>query len=267
MMKSGGGSGPDRQLVCGPPIRGLDGVLRPGRIVLFGEIHGTKESPDFLHDVVCESLRRGQPTLVALEMPATEQEPLAAFLRADDEREAIAGLLRSEHWTGPWKDGRNSLAMLDLLRRVREYHRRGHPVRVAAFDRPSSQGGVADREKFMADRLGHLALQNREAVVLVLSGNLHTRTTPHPHHSVAGPSMAALLQQRGFPVVNLALRHSGGTAWFCAPACGVAQLPARHPRSSRRQIVLSDNVDGHQGTYDVGQVHASPPAVPEKPRG
>jgi hypothetical protein len=48
---------------------GLDAVVKPGALVLLGEIHGTNEIPDFVGDAACAGARKGR-VHVGLELPA-----------------------------------------------------------------------------------------------------------------------------------------------------------------------------------------------------
>ena len=66
-----------------PSIDGLDPLIEPGRILLLGEIHGTVESPGFVLDVACHTVRAGLPLVVGLELDASEQDRVNVYLQSD----------------------------------------------------------------------------------------------------------------------------------------------------------------------------------------
>ena len=51
------------------PLPHADTLLRPGVIVLLGEIHGTEQGPALVSTLVCRTLKRGLPVNVGLEIP------------------------------------------------------------------------------------------------------------------------------------------------------------------------------------------------------
>ena len=66
-------------------------------------------------------------------------------------------------------------------------------------------------------------------------------------------------------VVALDVAHSGGTTWMCTPEeCGAQRVRGRGEAAAELfTIVLHEELqpDGHHGSYWVGELHASPPAV------
>ena len=57
---------------CRMPL-GWDTVAaRKPQFVIFGEVHGTRQAPDFVGDVACALAARGERILVAIEHSATE---------------------------------------------------------------------------------------------------------------------------------------------------------------------------------------------------
>ena len=59
---------PRPALSC-PDVPGLAPLLKPGHIVLLGELHGTNESPQFLNDALCIALQNGRAVTIGLELP------------------------------------------------------------------------------------------------------------------------------------------------------------------------------------------------------
>ena len=82
------------------------------RYVVFGELHGTREAPAFVTQVVCALAARGKRVLFAIEHPATEDEALRDAWNLPERRFADA-LFRTA-WTLS-NDGRDSRAMFDMI--------------------------------------------------------------------------------------------------------------------------------------------------------
>jgi hypothetical protein len=114
-------------------IAGLDQVLTPTAVLLIGEMHGTRESPAFVEELVCAALARRLPVTVALEIPHQEAVPLDAVLASAGDAEAPRALLVGPFWDGAYQDGRRRIATLELLARLRRGRRHGQPVEVALF--------------------------------------------------------------------------------------------------------------------------------------
>ena len=62
------------------PIEGLEPLLKPGRILMLGELHGTEESPAFILDVACNAAAKKLPVVVGLELRSDLQGSVDTFL-------------------------------------------------------------------------------------------------------------------------------------------------------------------------------------------
>ena len=140
------------------PIAGLEPWLRPGAVLLLGEIHGTAQSPAFAGDAACRAARSGLPVVVALEQPVAGQQRVDTFLASDGGEHARRALLAGPFWQSGYQDGRASQAMLELIERVGRLRRSGSPARVVLFDTGAAQGGPA-RDRGMAERLAELVAE------------------------------------------------------------------------------------------------------------
>jgi hypothetical protein len=89
-----------------PPIEGSQPLLRPGNILLLGEIHGTVESPMFMLDMVCHAARSDLAVIVGLELPLAEQVRVDAFLDSQDSESDRTALLAGSSWQASYQDGR-----------------------------------------------------------------------------------------------------------------------------------------------------------------
>jgi uncharacterized protein (TIGR03067 family) len=253
----------DQQKAKCEPIEGLQALLKPGSVLLLGELHGTVESPKFARDVACHAAAAGLDVVVALELSAIAKDDFEGYLssaRTSSDREAF---LSGSQWQRGYQDGRTSRAMFDLIGELGRLRREGHSVRVALFD-AQPKGGGQPRERAMAANVAASVEALPEAMHIVLTGNFHSRITPGGRMGPDYEPMGYLLSRSigAERVTSLDVSHAGGSAWICAPECGVAQLRGRG--SAKRWKIEIDEATrpaGHHGWYSVGTITASPPAV------
>ncbi len=180
-------------MILGPPISatatvtsevscdevpGLETLpLEAGTVLLFGEIHGTAEAPDLVADTVCQAIRRGHSPVVALEVPLEETARVKAYLSSDGSADARKALLSSQFWQREYQDGRSSRAILALIEQLRRLRDHGGSLTVVLFDEsdPSREPGARDRA--MAQRLAKELTGEPDRLAVVLTGNVHARTT------------------------------------------------------------------------------------------
>ena len=236
--------------------------LGAGSTVLVGDLHGTKEIPAFVGQLVSALTAHG-PVVLGLEISPAQLPGLDAFLASDGGAAAKAAALRDPWWRSEYQDGRRSVAMFELLEAMRRARAGGRRIEVACFD--IDHGGEVDaerREEVMAANVRALRGRDRAAAVVIYAGNLHTRR--------AGVSfkpdfvwMAMRLAKAGVDFVSLNVRYSGGTAWTCTSAnaadCGA------HPLEGiphERGVHLEPSSDGgYDGWFGLGEINASPPAA------
>jgi hypothetical protein len=176
-------------------VEGLQPLLTPGSGLLLGEIHGTVESPAFVANAACLALRAGHPVTVVLEVPREEQGRVDAFLASHGTAADRTALLDSPFWTDVYQDGRRSQAMLALLDDLRKLRQGGRPVRATLMDRTERPSSGQERDHWMAEELAQTFDKNPDAVVIVLSGNVHSRIT-------RGTPWEANYEPVGFLLVN-----------------------------------------------------------------
>lgn len=247
-----------------PEVAGLDTLLERSRILIFGELHGTQESPAFMADMACRLVAAGHPVSVGVELPRNEQSLLDAVLTAetddalDDARQA---LLASPFWSYDKPDGRTSGAMLALFEALRP-HVQGGKLQVVAFDIPFG-GSRQGREEAMSSFLADAIAKRPDDVHIVLTGNLHSRTLKGSFFPLAGQ-----VKERFPSLVSLDVAHSGGSAWLCLmgpQGCGMQDVGPRGPRETRGiHLLESPDRFGHVGVYDVGSTSGSKPAAEQE---
>jgi hypothetical protein len=243
-------------LSCGPPIPGLAPLLEPNRVLLFGEIHGTKEIPAFVAEVACQALAAGLPLLVALEVPRSTGEAMDLYVRGDGSPAERARLLQDRHWRPDIADGRSSQAMLALVDRLRQLFAGGGRIVVIGVQQGSEAGG--------ARAIGEARQRNQGSLVLALAGNYHTcvSATCAPYRGFG----YILVEELRVPALSLNALTSGGSFWG---GSGVRHLGSGRPAASRAKIprveLWPEPRSGFDGVFVIGSITPSPPAVSPAP--
>jgi len=253
------------KLVCNP-IKGVDRLLSPGKVVLLGELHGTEQSPAFALNVACHAAAAKLPVLVGLEHRPAEQQRVDAFLQSDGTEQDLNAFMAGPQWQSSYQDGRNSQAMLGLYDGLRELKKARATISVVLFDESGAKGGQA-REQAMAGHLKRAVVAAPEALTIVLTGNMHSRLQVGTPWSREHQPMGYLLGKNisAEKIVALDVAHAGGTAWVCLAnnqgGCDSHELGGRGSdipwQIDLKEILGTDN---HHGVYQVGKITASLPA-------
>lgn len=241
-------------LTCSTALAGepcyteLKAALPAHGTVVFGELHGTEEIPDFVFQCVKEFADRKETVRVFLEFAASENARAASFMRGEV---GESELLSEKHWSK--RDGRASIAMLSMMRKLRSLSNSG--VLVFGFD----QGGAPDREQAMMDNF----ITNRSAngYNIVLTGNLHARLTGGVEWNPALLPFALRLKKSQQDVLSFNAAYQGGTAWICMPECGANEVEGTDEGALKRggpRLVFSRADPAFDGYFRVGKIHASP---------
>lgn len=112
--------------------------VRDFKVLAVGEIHGTKEGPEFVVQLLRTLNRFGKSVLLALEIPADVQAAVDLYRQSGD----IDFLSKSPFFLRPYQDGRSSRAMARLLGKTRGMKN----VSVSCFD-PTNASGGQDRDE------------------------------------------------------------------------------------------------------------------------
>lgn len=236
------------------PVQAL-AQLVPERTVILGEIHGTAEVPALVGDVVAAVLAAGGALTLALEIPSSHQAGLDRYLDSAGtaaDRQALFG-----HRFWGFRDGRSSVAMLELLDRVRGLRADGHALEVLAFD--VADPGDPAREATLAGNLGAALRRPGRAPVLVLTGNLHARRAIGTPFDPTLELMAWRLRE--LEPLSIDVRAPTGSAWVCAPGCGVRQLGAgRAAGTPALRLFAAPSATGYDGELTLARFTASLPA-------
>jgi len=255
---------PDRAAAAAPDCAqfppGMARMLKPGSLLLLGELHGSAESPALAARIVCGSLKHDRRVTLFLEIPRNEQARLDTYLRSTGDAAARRALVRgSMFWEAPpeMQDGRRSLAMLGLIDAVRRLRQQGAALTLIAFDADAT--GAADRDGTMAERVRAERAGDPAAVLITYTGNIHNMLAL-PAGLPAGIPAPMAARLRDLHAVSLDLRaEDGGTAWNCRESCGVQTMTPttaaeRRSRREERPVLYS-------AFWPLGPVTASLPAV------
>ncbi len=234
-------------------VKGFSEYMISGRILILGEVHGTKQAPNFVQNLTCISLQADLPVTVALELPIDEQEIINQYLQSNGKLDDKQKLLQANSWSQSYQDGRNSEAMFDLLEFCRKLIREKKPLEVILID----DYGSSDRDYTMAENLLKVVDRNPNHIFIALVGNVHNQI-----NQGSGRMGDLMLQRMGSSkVLSLNQLYGRGSAWVCSSnGCGIYQLSGRDG-ISRGILIDDENTAGYyHGYFAVGAIEASTPA-------
>ena len=110
-----------------PEIIGAYDLLRQAGVdlIVFGELHGMKEGPRFVADMLCHDIKVNGNTVLALEYSKDMGADIATYLAQPDETKALHDLLSTDAWSKGMQDGRKSMAMMGLITAVKKLQSSG----------------------------------------------------------------------------------------------------------------------------------------------
>ena len=251
------------QAECAAPA-GTDALLeRPERVLVVGDWHGTVEIPAAFLGIVCEAANQG-PVTVALEMPETERTLFRNALSAPTEEAARETVLYGDFGNPRSTDGRNSVAMLDMMVGFWRLKAAGRDIAIRPFMSVDSVIRGRDQawwELEMAYGMSRALADRSEARVVVFVGDLHARKKGYERFPDVGLPAAGHLHASDTFTLHTAVQ--GGESWSCEATCGRRVNRGRHDAAPEvRGIILGPVQDGaYDGLLAVGPTTASPPAA------
>lgn len=241
----------------------LDPVPAPvidARFLVFGEVHGTREVPDFVSAYLCTAVEAKRAVTLAVEYPASGQSALDAFMASAGTEHDAVRLTGSKFWSRRMQDGRTSIAMLRMYENIRVLRADGGDIRLVAIDSDVPQ---EQRDAVMAAGL-RIQLHSTERQVLALVGGPHAIRTKGKRGNPAYES--AIFRVTGFNPLVLTAGTAGGTAWICQAdtpaACHAAEWDVnRIDPTPVTPFLLKAPSPEFDGVFFVGATTASPPAM------
>lgn len=274
---------------CATPTGWAEIAARRAKYSIFGEMHGTRESPAFVGSIACGLASGGKRLLIAVELDATANSSIQNAWSLSDEQ--FDEVLRASGWFRR-ADGVGSEAMFKLIGELHRLKLQGRSIDIVAFNgfrdeaqrqRFISLPGQGPHEAAQAENIRRAAESQPYDHVLVLVGNLHARKVPVERGAVRYKPMAMQLGSAA-EVTTLNMRSSGGSMWNCLTKPNVTLEPGKPiPPGAidcgNHQTGLS-SVDlgpeafvklgpfpgepaetGYDGFYWLGRVNGSPPAI------
>lgn len=256
------------------------------RFIIFGELHGTEQSPTFVGDVACALVTKHLHILVALELGSPANPALQAAWAGPQEGFAETLIRTMPDWVER-NDGVTSRAMLAMLVRLHDLKAQGHAIAVVAFngardaaqhDKFKDLPGQGGHEAAQAENIRNAAEAGRYDRVLVLVGNAHARKVPIDRHGPVYEPMAMRLAPPA-KILTLDMAHAPGSAWNCqikgdykggpispdAVDCSAHQITGGAITGEARLLLNKDlpasapGDPAYDGVFFVGPVSASPP--------
>jgi hypothetical protein len=238
------GQGLDKS--CDEPLGLLESTF-----IVFGEIHGTNESPALVARHICTLVERGENVILALEMPTTEQPRLERYMESAGLDADIEELIASMFWQ-KFRDGRSSVAMFKLIDRAREVALSGGSIRLLAMD--GRRTGELD-DTSMGQAIRRAAQESPDATIVALAGNVHAMNQRGSFRDPDFEPMAYRLSDLSPTTVLVASRV--GSAWACWGAltctldCADCPILGFNPGVSP--------MPGYDGTFVLESTSTSPP--------
>jgi hypothetical protein len=223
-------------------------------LLLFGEMHGSQESPALIHGLVCDVSAR-QEVAVGLEIPSGNQPLFDAYMASAGNADDARKLISSEFWQQS-RDGRSSVAMLKLIEGLRALKQAGRPVSLFAFDEQTRTSEKRDVAVANGVRRFHDA--HPDVRIIALMGNFHARqATIQVGENTMIPSGKLLADLHPMSVF---VSYPAGTIWACMPDCGMQTLTTA-PGEATPGFHDGAPMGGYSRTYRLATITASPPAA------
>lgn len=147
----------------------LNKISSGKKLILIGEIHGTKEIPTLLNDFFSEYIKENDFD-IHLELSSDEQSKINAFLESGDEI-----FLRNTFFNIADNDGRRTLEYLELIKKIFVLNKKHNKaIRIFCVDvadsiNINSENLQNEREKIIADNI----LKNTTKKTFVILGSVH----------------------------------------------------------------------------------------------
>lgn len=221
-------------------------------IIIFGELHGTNEIPQFFSDCAQEFISHNESIKIFLEYPSSEDNVVEKFMQGEINEN---DLIQEPHWART--DGRSSQAMLAVFRDLKSYSARG--LKIHGFDSNINEG---KRTQVMVDHF--MAAYSKNSYNLILTGNIHAKLTQGLPWDANYIPFAMLLKKNVGNMISLDADYLAGTAWICSPKCGITKIGRRDDESKfnlNMPIVFSDKIFSYDGYFYFRNISASPPAI------
>jgi len=229
-------------------------LLTPGNILLFGEMHGTKQMPEHFYDVICTASESDTQVNIGIEVPFELTKDIQKFINTSNHSDIDLEFLKHTFWSGEYQDGRASQAMFELMHKIRILNLTNNNIQIFTFDHNTPN----KRDKLMASTF--ISNINTNKLTLALSGNIHSRTVHGRPWDKEEKNMGAFIKENYINTHSIYFSYSSGDAWVCMPNCGVHSLGEKQTNVSKN-FTKNEGAKHHMWNWTIGNVEAS---IPEK---
>jgi len=225
--------------------------LSQKKVVVVGELHGTREIPAFVLQIIKIMQEKEKDLTIGFEIERNMQPLMDDFIKTGDLSKFI------EHDYFKTQDGRTSEAMGSLFVEVR----RIPGIRIICFDVTSTTSSF-ERDSLMGINLAELFTSGK---MVILTGNLHASLQAgfwKPNFKSATYYFKKL-RNLGSDMVSLNSYFGSGTLWNCTQeGCGERAAysdPGIEKGGLRRFVSINNNDAAFDGYVYFEQVTASRP--------
>lgn len=195
------------------------------RLILLGEMHGTREAPALVGRLVA-AYAADEPVLLALEIHQTERDRVRHYLDSPGSAADMSTLSASAYWRIPRtrNDGRRTRHVLELVEGVRTLRAQGRNVDIVLYDPGAGTSGNSEaRDLAMANGLRAALTDMPRGRLLIHTGNVHSMLE---RPSFAPPEMQTPMgsRLRDLDPYSVNITANSGQYWACAPICEVQTM-------------------------------------------
>lgn len=247
---------------------GIREFLSTKKVILVGEIHGTKTVPQLFGNLVASIADPNKKTLVILEINQNSQASIDEFVKTGDE----SALRKDTFFSRQYQDGRSSKAMVQLLKKLVKLPN----TKILCMDPMDGIKTMSGQERDTA--MANFINTHRVSYdhTLVLTGNVHSSV-------IIGTPWDKIFQPMGYELKNMAkdlnegelfsirLRHEKVDSWNCfgaEPSSCYASYGKKKPTDYSQAVKYPSYfiwegqlVDGHDASIFVRRAEISLPYI------
>ena len=207
---------------------GLLELVRGGKDLYLGEMHGTAETPALIQCLVEEALlHKRKPLYVSLELPMEARDPGSSF------------------WSGT--DGRSSEAMWLLVQFLMRHENTGELTLCLQYSNEAKRVAGQNRaEEIIGNDLNNLA---KKGQLIAMSGSFHSRKAPANY----APNLKPAGMYAGDSVIHIFVEPIERAAWTCdGSGCGAHKYPRTPLKNARSGMLVHAEEVGHAYAEEIG---------------
>ncbi|MGE6436698.1 hypothetical protein [Shewanella baltica] len=221
-------------------------IKKNHEIILVGEYHGTKESPEYFYNIICNAIDLTSKKVIV------EIELIDGDIKLDGNNENLKKEVKKSHIWNSQHDGKTSIAMFTLLKELNKL-KKENSIDVIFFDSEAEE-----RDLVMAANLKeHVTKDN---LVIALTGNRHNKIKHGNSWDPMSKNMGAYMKDMGINIASINLIAEGGTAWICISECAKHDLD-RVKLNDKNEVFNAGSNSSYQYHWKIGIVNSSAPEL------